>query len=228
MPDNEKNVPPLIECENLDKAYYLGKEELLVLKQVNLKIYKGEYMSIMGSSGSGKSTLMNIIGFLDRPTRGVYRLNCKDVTNLSDDEESIIRGREIGFVYQTFNLLPRNTAYENVALPLFYQNRPADKNLIMQALETVGIADRARHRPNELSGGQRQRVAIARALVASPSLILADEPTGALDSRTSEEIMELFTRLNDKGVTVIIVTHDPEVAHKTRRVVRIKDGRITE
>jgi len=219
---------PLVELRDLEKAYYLGEEEILVLKKIQLEIHAGEFMSIMGTSGSGKSTLMNIIGFLDRPTRGTYLLKGQDVTDLTDDDEAHIRNREIGFVYQNFNLLPRCSAYENVALPLFYrpEKEENEKEQVMHALNIVGLADRARHKPNEMSGGQRQRVAIARALVSSPSILLADEPTGALDSRTSSEIMELFTRLHGEGCTIIIVTHESEIAEKTRRIVHIRDGKI--
>lgn len=217
----------LVQVIDLEKAYYLGDEEILVLKKVNLDVMRGDFMSIMGTSGSGKSTLMNIIGFLDRPTRGTYLLKGKDVTDLTDDEEAHIRNREIGFVYQNFNLLPRCSAYENVALPLFYREKSSDEHdQVMHALEIVGLADRARHKPNEMSGGQRQRVAIARALVTRPAILLADEPTGALDTRTSAEIMELFARLHQDGCTIIVVTHEPEVAEKTRRIIHIRDGKI--
>ncbi|WP_269844963.1 ABC transporter ATP-binding protein [Tichowtungia aerotolerans] len=217
----------LVQVIDLEKAYYLGDEEILVLKKVNLDVMRGDFMSIMGTSGSGKSTLMNIIGFLDRPTRGTYLLKGRDVTDLTDDEEAHIRNREIGFVYQNFNLLPRCSAYENVALPLFYREKSSDEHdQVMHALEIVGLADRARHKPNEMSGGQRQRVAIARALVTRPAILLADEPTGALDTRTSAEIMELFARLHQDGCTIIVVTHEPEVAEKTRRIIHIRDGKI--
>ncbi|QHI70854.1 ATP-binding cassette domain-containing protein [Tichowtungia aerotolerans] len=217
----------MVQVIDLEKAYYLGDEEILVLKKVNLDVMRGDFMSIMGTSGSGKSTLMNIIGFLDRPTRGTYLLKGRDVTDLTDDEEAHIRNREIGFVYQNFNLLPRCSAYENVALPLFYREKSSDEHdQVMHALEIVGLADRARHKPNEMSGGQRQRVAIARALVTRPAILLADEPTGALDTRTSAEIMELFARLHQDGCTIIVVTHEPEVAEKTRRIIHIRDGKI--
>lgn len=217
----------LVQVVDLEKAYYLGDEEILVLKKVNLDVQRGDFMSIMGTSGSGKSTLMNIIGFLDRPTRGTYLLKGKDVTDLTDDEEAHIRNREIGFVYQNFNLLPRCSAYENVALPLFYREKSSDEyEQVMHALDIVGLADRARHKPNEMSGGQRQRVAIARALVTKPAILLADEPTGALDTRTSAEIMELFARLHQDGCTIIVVTHEPEVAEKTKRIIHIRDGKI--
>lgn len=218
---------PVVQVIDLEKAYYLGDEEILVLKKVNLDVQRGDFMSIMGTSGSGKSTLMNIIGFLDRPTRGTYLLKGRDVTDLTDDEEAHIRNREIGFIYQNFNLLPRCSAYENVALPLFYREKsPDEHDQVMHALEIVGLADRARHKPNEMSGGQRQRVAIARALVTNPSILLADEPTGALDTRTSAEIMELFARLHQDGCTIIVVTHEPEVAEKTKRIIHIRDGKI--
>ncbi|MBT3295957.1 MAG: ABC transporter ATP-binding protein [Verrucomicrobia bacterium] len=220
---------PLVQLRDLEKAYYLGDEEILVLKNIELDVSAGEFISIMGTSGSGKSTLMNIIGFLDNATRGTYRLKGQDVSDLSDDDEAHIRNREIGFVYQNFNLLPRCDAYENVALPLFYREDSGNNHAqIMHALDIVGLADRAKHRPNEMSGGQRQRVAIARALVSDPSILLADEPTGALDTRTSVDIMNLFARLHGDGCTVIVVTHEQEVAERTERIIHIRDGRIED
>jgi len=223
------NNPP-VQLRDLEKAYYLGDEEILVLKKINLDIHSDDFMAIMGTSGSGKSTLMNIIGFLDRPTRGTYLLKGQDVSHLTDDDEAHIRNREIGFVYQNFNLLPRCTAYENVAMPLFYRPEKAtdEHERVMHALEIVGLADRAKHKPNEMSGGQRQRVAIARALVTDPSILLADEPTGALDMRTSTEIMEFFERLHEDGCTIIIVTHEHEIAEMTKRIVHIRDGKIED
>jgi putative ABC transport system ATP-binding protein len=221
---------PLVQLRDLEKAYYLLDEEILVLKKISLDIHKDDFMSIMGTSGSGKSTLMNIIGFLDRPTRGEYLLHGKDVSELTDDDEAHIRNREIGFVYQNFNLLPRCTAYENVAMPLFYRpEKPPDEHeQVMHALDAVGLADRAKHKPNEMSGGQRQRVAIARALVTNPSILLADEPTGALDTKTSGEIMEFLAGLHGDGCTIIIVTHEHEIAEMTKRIVHIRDGKIED
>lgn len=223
-------MPPietLVDFRNLEKSYFLVHEEIPVLKGINLAIRTGEYTAIMGASGSGKSTLMNIIGFLDRPTRGHYFFKEKDVTFLNDDDESGIRNQEIGFVYQNFNLLPRCTAYENVAMPLFYRDEPGDVDAaVMEALRVVGLTDRRHHRPNELSGGQRQRVAIARAIVTNPSILLADEPTGALDSKTGVEIMELFRGLHQRGCTIIMVTHDSKIANHSERVIHIQDGEI--
>jgi putative ABC transport system ATP-binding protein len=217
-----------VEFTGLKKVYYLPGLEVPVLHGIDLVIRRGEFTAIMGASGSGKSTLMNIIGFLDRPTSGKYQFRNDDVTFLDDDGESRIRNREIGFIYQNFNLLPRCTAFENVALPLFYRDDVKDeRKAVSQALELVGLSDRGHHKPNELSGGQRQRVAIARALVGNPSILLADEPTGALDSRTGQEIMQLFRDLHAKGCTIIMVTHDRTVASNCKRIIEIKDGRIT-
>jgi len=218
----------LIRIENLDKIYQLGKVQVQALKNINLNIERNEYVAVMGPSGSGKSTLMNIIGCLDVPTSGRYILNGQDVHNLTDDELAHIRNKEIGFVFQTFNLLPRATALHNVELPLIYNGTPRSrrKEIAMHMLERVGLADRANHRPNELSGGQRQRVAIARALVNNPSLILADEPTGNLDSKTGEEIMQIFSELNEAGNTIVLVTHEEHIARLTRRIIRLLDGQI--
>ena len=222
------DAPHLVEFTGLKKVYYLPGLEVPVLHGIDLVIRRGEFTAIMGASGSGKSTLMNIIGFLDRPTSGKYQFRNDDVTFLDDDGESRIRNREIGFIYQNFNLLPRCTAFENVALPLFYRDDVKDeRKAVSQALELVGLSDRGHHKPNELSGGQRQRVAIARALVGNPSILLADEPTGALDSRTGQEIMQLFRDLHAKGCTIIMVTHDRTVASNCKRIIEIKDGRIT-
>jgi len=219
---------PLIRLDDVWKTYSMGAEEIHALRGVNLSIDRNEYLAIMGPSGSGKSTLMNLIGCLDTPTRGSYFLGGRKVSDLGDDELARIRNREIGFVFQTFHLLPRATALRNVELPLVYSGISAAerRERARQALKEVELADRAQHRPNELSGGQRQRVAVARALVTRPSLLLADEPTGNLDSATSAEIMDLFDRLHREGNTVVLVTHERDIASRARRIVPIHDGRI--
>ena len=216
----------LIETRGLEKHYPMGAETVRALNGVDLVIHRNEYVAIMGPSGSGKSTLMNLIGCLDTPSGGEYWLNGIKVSDMSDDELARVRNREIGFVFQTFNLLPRSTALENVELPLVYGGVAARerRRRAVEALRAVELGDRLDHRPNELSGGQRQRVAIARALVTRPSIILADEPTGNLDSRTSEEIMSLFERLHAEGQTVIMVTHEPDIAAHADRVVTLRDG----
>lgn len=216
----------VISLKNVRKSYYLGKQELPVLKGIDLSVMENEYISLMGPSGSGKSTLMNIIGCLDTLTAGTYVLNGKDVSKMSDDELADVRNMEIGFVFQQFNLLPRLTAWENVALPLIYAgvNKKDREERARDILAKVGLADRAHHKPNELSGGQSQRVAVARALVNNPSIILADEPTGNLDTKTSEEIMELFGQIHEQGNTVMLVTHEEDIANFTKRIVRIRDG----
>ena len=218
----------LIETRNLWKTYIMGSETVHALRGVTIQIEKGEYVAIMGPSGSGKSTLMNLIGCLDTPSEGDYFLNGKLASKMSDDELATIRNREIGFVFQTFNLLARATALHNVELPLIYNGTPAKERIdkAKMALEKVQLADRMHHKPNELSGGQRQRVAIARALVNSPSLILADEPTGNLDSKTSEDIMNLFDHLHGQGNTIITVTHEHDIAARAHRVLSILDGNI--
>lgn len=218
----------LIETKNLWKTYIMGTQELHALQGVDLQIEKGEYVAIMGPSGSGKSTLMNLIGCLDSPTQGDYYLNGEPVSLMNDNELAKIRNREIGFVFQTFNLLPRANSLHNVELPLIYSGMDARtrREQAMRALEQVDLLDWANHKPNELSGGQRQRVAIARALVNNPSLILADEPTGNLDTKTGLELMKLFRQLNDKGNTLLVVTHDPEIAEFADRVIHIRDGKI--
>jgi len=218
----------LIRMENVWRTYKMGHEEVHALRGIDLVIRANEYVAIIGPSGSGKSTLMNIIGCLDTPTAGRYWLNGRLVTEMDDDELAYIRNREIGFVFQLFNLLPRATALHNVELPLIYAGVPAKERLerARRALEMVDLGDRMHHRPNELSGGQRQRVAIARALVNRPSILLADEPTGALDSKTGAEIMALFDRLHAQGNTIIIVTHEPEVAAHAHRIIYIRDGHI--
>jgi putative ABC transport system ATP-binding protein len=223
MPD--KNI---IEMEKLHKVYFLGKTQVHALRGIDIKIQSGEYTSIMGPSGSGKSTLMNIIGCLDVASSGLYRLNNQDVSHLNDNELAKIRNKEIGFVFQTFNLLPRASALHNVELPLIYNGSPASKRKekAKEALDKVGLTDRMNHKPNELSGGQRQRVAIARALVNDPAMILADEPTGNLDTTTGEEIMEIFDLLNEQGNTIILVTHESFIADHSRRIIRLKDGLV--
>ncbi len=218
----------LIDIQGLSKIYQVGNEEVRAVDGLDLVVDRGEYVAVMGASGSGKSTLMNLVGCLDTPTEGHYTLNGEEVASLGDDELAGIRNREIGFVFQTFNLLPRLTASQNVELPLIYGGLgPAERRRrVAEAMEQVSLTDRATHRPNEMSGGQRQRVAIARALVGRPSLLLADEPTGNLDSTTSEEIMSVIDALHDTGHTILVVTHEADIAAHTRRIITLKDGRI--
>ena len=218
----------IIHLENIQKSYFMGKQELQVLKGISLNILKNEYVALMGPSGSGKSTLMNVIGCLDTATNGTYILNEQDVSKMEDNALAEVRNKEIGFVFQQFNLLPRLTALENVALPLVYagMGRKQRNEKAMQVLEMVSLTDRSHHKPNELSGGQCQRVAIARALVNDPSIILADEPTGNLDTKTSYEIMEIFDAIYSKGNTIITVTHEEDIANHARRIVRLRDGLI--
>ena len=219
---------PLIETRDLWKTYVMGDEEIHALRGVAISIERGEYVAIMGPSGSGKSTLMNLIGCLDTPSKGSYLLNEKEVAAMNDDELARIRNEEIGFVFQTFNLLPRATALHNVELPLVYAGIPAKlrQERARQALEKVELTQRASHKPNELSGGQRQRVAIARALVNNPSILLADEPTGNLDSKTGNEIMGVFARLHQNGNTIVLVTHEADIAAYAHRVISIRDGQV--
>lgn len=218
----------IIQTNDISRMYRMGGETIHALRSVTITIQKGEYVAFMGPSGSGKSTLMNIVGCLDTPSGGQYILNGNDVSNMTDNELAEVRNKEIGFVFQTFNLLPRSSALENVALPLVYAGyKKSDREeMAMAALKSVGLGDRAKHKPNELSGGQRQRVAIARALINNPSIILADEPTGNLDSKTSYEIMELFEALYAKGNTIIMVTHEEDIAKYAHRIVRLRDGLI--
>jgi putative ABC transport system ATP-binding protein len=218
----------LIELSDIEKTYEVGAEKVHALRDINVSVAENEYVAIMGPSGSGKSTLMNIVGCLDTPTTGSYRLKGKEVATLDDDELAEIRSAEIGFVFQTFNLLPRMTAFQNVELPLIYGRSPRSERSerVWETISAVGLKERAHHRPNELSGGQRQRVAIARALINRPSIILADEPTGNLDSATGEEIMQIFRELNDSGNTIILVTHEQYIAEHASRIVRLLDGRI--
>ncbi|MFH6985021.1 ABC transporter ATP-binding protein [Marinoscillum sp. 108] len=218
----------IIDTKDIKKSYVMGSETIHALKSISIQIERGEYVAFMGPSGSGKSTLMNIIGCLDTPSDGTYILNDHDVSDLTENELAEIRNKEIGFVFQTFNLLPRASSLENVALPLIYAGYGKEdrEEKALAALDGVGLADRAQHKPNELSGGQRQRVAIARALVNDPSIILADEPTGNLDSKTSYSIMDLFADLHQKGNTIIMVTHEEDIAEYAHRIIRLRDGLI--
>lgn len=221
---------PVIEIEHIGRKYVIGSEVIHALKSVSLTIRKGEFVALMGPSGSGKSTLMNMLGCLDTPTSGSYKLNGIKVSDMSENELAEIRNQEIGFVFQTFNLLPRSTALENVALPLVYAglSKAERQARALEALERVGLGNRVGHKPNELSGGQRQRVAIARALINNPSIILADEPTGNLDTKTSEEIMGLLEKIHAAGNTIILVTHEEDIAQHAHRVVRMRDGLIED
>ncbi|HWJ26349.1 MAG TPA: ABC transporter ATP-binding protein [Flavisolibacter sp.] len=218
----------IIHLENIKKNYFLGKQVIEVLKGISLEILKNEYVALMGPSGSGKSTLMNILGCLDTPTSGKYVLNGQDVSRMPDNDLADVRNKEIGFVFQQFNLLPRLTAVENVALPLVYAGIPKKQRTekAMEVLAKVNLADRSHHKPNEMSGGQNQRVAIARALVNDPSIILADEPTGNLDTKTSYEIMDIFGQIHSSGNTVVLVTHEEDIAHHAHRIIRLRDGII--
>ena len=218
----------IIETHNIARSYKMGDNIVKALQDVSISIDRGEYVAFMGPSGSGKSTLMNIVGCLDSPNSGTYRLNNQEVSDMTENDLAEVRNKEIGFVFQTFNLLPRASALDNVALPLVYAgyNKSDRDEMAMAALESVNLSDRYHHRPNELSGGQRQRVAIARALVNNPSIILADEPTGNLDTKTSYDIMELFQNLHDKGNTIIMVTHEDDIAHYAHRIIRLRDGLI--
>lgn len=219
---------PIIQLQDLVKNYYMGKQAVSVLKGITLDIFKNEYVALMGPSGSGKSTLMNILGCLDSPTAGTYVLNNHDVSKMADNDLAAVRNKEIGFVFQQFNLLPRMSAAENVALPLIYAGitKKLRTEMAREVLNKVGLADRSHHKPNELSGGQCQRVAIARALINNPSIILADEPTGNLDSKTSVEIMDIFSAIQEAGNTVVLVTHEEDIANHAHRIVRLRDGVI--
>jgi putative ABC transport system ATP-binding protein len=219
----------LIRLQNISRRYQMGTETVHALRDLSLEIQRGEYVAIMGPSGSGKSTLMNLIGCLDTATSGHYELNGINVSDMNDNQLAEVRNKEIGFVFQTFNLLPRSNALHNVELPLIYAGMPADerRKVALEAISQVGLADRMHHKPNELSGGQRQRVAVARALVNKPSILLADEPTGNLDSKTGAEIMALFGELSRKGHTIIVVTHEEDIARQARRVIRLRDGLVS-
>lgn len=221
-------TPPVIDVREVIKTYGAGPAAVHALRGINLRVRTGEYVAVMGSSGSGKSTLMNILGCLDVPSRGEYRLDGTDVASLTADQQALIRGRKIGFVFQSFNLIPRTTALANVELPLTYARlrRTERRDRAERALAMVGLADRARHKPNELSGGQQQRVAIARALATGPKLLLADEPTGNLDARSTADVLDMFDQVNQGGRTVVVITHEADVAERARRVVVVADGRI--
>jgi len=218
----------MLELENITKVYKAGQTEVPALRGISCRVESGEMVSIIGPSGSGKSTLMNIIGCLDKPTSGRYLLDGTEVSELNDDQLAEIRNKKIGFVFQSFNLLSRTTALANVELPLIYNGASNRRQRALQVLELVGLAHRVTHRPSELAGGEQQRVAIARALVNNPSLILADEPTGNLDTRTSQEIMSIFKKLNEQGMTIVLVTHEPDIAAYTQRTIKLRDGQIEE